>query len=970
MIQEINKQISVINDALNWIRRYKPEHYKQRFIQLVEERRKLRKIAHAESDNPGIAAFGKSQVGKSYLMSSILQNKRERFKVKANGTEYEFIGKINPIGDNTEATGVVTRFSSFKRDGALYSSQFPVLMKSLSVADIIIILSDGYFNDLGDYTSDSEKNIEARGEAIYNEYKDKPDINNSPLPADDVLTIKNYFKQHINNAQAFNRTSFFDNVAAVAERIPSSEWCNVFSVLWNQNPDISNLFNKTIEVLRRLSFSHNVYLPIEAVLHNGIKPNTIMSVDCLRTMFDEHSPYTTDAYIRQGEDFKLAGHFGKGEICALCREVVFKIEDAFLKSTNSYDFDDIAPEVQRKLNDGDIEMAILKDNDLLDFPGARAREQEKSDKLSEVKVLLNMFLRGKVAYLFNKYNEAAAINVLLFCHHQMDNDVTNLYLLLDEWVRNYVGETPEKRRATIESTEGVAPLFYIATKFNMDLAMRTDPEANQANSIDNRWKDRFEKVLYGGCFHPDTVDWVFNWTAPGTKFKNSYLLRDFKWSGPMGSKLYKGYDPDNDSSTELPRMAPDKADGTNSEGYITDNYYQLMRRSFCSHPASEMLFEDRALAWDVAASRNNDGALYIIEKLSVVARNLEQTREKQFEQQLGDVKRKVLNVLNEYHVSEDIDERLMENIRKANSIIREMDFTSNEDNYFFGHLLQALQITETRCLQEVHQLIQSGELGEKTINFSDYEIILKRCRDFSGCTTNDECWQRLQMVYGLRSKEEAEQYLIRREVDHNMLFSKSFKKKINSVVIADHVYDLWCRNIKSVEFMNRILANQRFDSVVMSTLLEGITDASKYLRLNDIMAAAIAEYVNVISVFTINESLVADILSSTINRFIIDLGYEYLSAKDLENVRKAVEQYQLLVFDYIGKEHKSHFDEEELTALFDELTDNPKAMTASFEDNYYTWLEYMYVSFIAHFDVPDYDKEANHQLTEIINNIS
>ena len=184
MIQEINKQISVINDALNWIRRYKPEHYKQRFIQLVEERRKLRKIAHAESDNPGIAAFGKSQVGKSYLMSSILQNKRERFKVKANGTEYEFIGKINPIGDNTEATGVVTRFSSFKRDETLYSSQFPVLMKSLSVADIIIILSDGYFNDLGDYTSDSEKNIEARGEAIYNEYKDKPDINNSPLPAD------------------------------------------------------------------------------------------------------------------------------------------------------------------------------------------------------------------------------------------------------------------------------------------------------------------------------------------------------------------------------------------------------------------------------------------------------------------------------------------------------------------------------------------------------------------------------------------------------------------------------------------------------------------------------------------------------------------------------------------------------------------------------------------------------------------
>ena len=141
------------------------------------------------------------------------------------------------------------------------------------------------------------------------------------------------------------------------------------------------------------------------------------------------------------------------------------------------------------------------------------------------------------------------------------------------------------------------------------------------------------------------------------------------------------------------------------------------------------------------------------------------------------------------------------------------------------------------------------------------------------------------------------------------------------------------------------------------------------MKLNELMADAIAEYVNVINIYTINESLVADILSSTINRFIIDLGYELLSADDKANAHKVATQYQLPIFDYIEKEHSSHFEEEELTALFDELTDNPKAMTVSFEDNYYSWLEYMYVSFIAHLDVPDYDKEANRELTEIINNI-
>jgi len=371
----------------------------------------------------------------------------------------------------------------------------------------------------------------------------------------------------------------------------------------------------------------------------------------------------------------------------------------------------------------------------------------------------------------------------------------------------------------------------------------------------------------------------------------------------------------------------------------------------------------------VAATINNDGALYIIENLAVVSDCLSRAREAQFAQQLKETRSKLLDVLNEYHVSEDVEEILQENIRKANSIIREMDFTCNEDNYFFGHLLQALQITETRCLQVIHHLIQSGELGERNNNFKNYEIILKRCRNFEGCHNSDECWQRLQNVYGLRDKDEAGKYLAGRDVEPRLLFSGTFKKKLNSCVLADRVYDLWQKNIKSVEFMNQILANQRFDSVVMSILLEDITQTSNYLKLNDLMGDAIAEYVNVINIYTINESLVADILSSTINSFVIDLGYSLLPQADRDNARKVAQQSYLPVFDYIDREHTSHFEEDELTALFNELTDNPKSMTVSFENNYYTWLEYMYVSFIAHLDVPDYDKEANRLLSEIIHNI-
>ena len=64
MASDIKTQIENINNSLAWIRRHHPEHYEQRFLQLVEERRKLRKIAEAEKDNPAIAAGVNTYDGK------------------------------------------------------------------------------------------------------------------------------------------------------------------------------------------------------------------------------------------------------------------------------------------------------------------------------------------------------------------------------------------------------------------------------------------------------------------------------------------------------------------------------------------------------------------------------------------------------------------------------------------------------------------------------------------------------------------------------------------------------------------------------------------------------------------------------------------------------------------------------------------------------------------------------------------
>ena len=95
MLQEINKQIDNINKSIEWIKVNKPGDFKQRYLRLVDDRRTLKKIKTAVANNPGIAAFGKSQVGKSYLISCLLQGRDSEgkdlpFMVKAGEKSYNF----------------------------------------------------------------------------------------------------------------------------------------------------------------------------------------------------------------------------------------------------------------------------------------------------------------------------------------------------------------------------------------------------------------------------------------------------------------------------------------------------------------------------------------------------------------------------------------------------------------------------------------------------------------------------------------------------------------------------------------------------------------------------------------------------------------------------------------------------------------------------------------------------------------
>lgn len=976
MSDRISNNINLLGASLSWIKAHRPEQYEQKFMQLVPRRCELRNIEEANLENPAIAAYGESQKGKSYLMGNLLQNNGAPYMVKSNGKEYDFVHSINPIGDKNEATGVVTRFTSYNRNPKLYSDEYPVRMKVLSVGSLTTILIDGYFNDIIDREIYSDEELKNKAEAIYNKYRDRQDIQ-EVIVEDDIFDIKSYLTKFITaNAQSIWKSNFFEKVALVIRKVPQSEWIDIFSVIWHNNQEISSLFSRLINTLSRLNFAKSIYLPIEAVLHHGANKNTIMSVNCLNGLYQKDAEILyTDVYVRNASgSMARIDRFDKSEISALCCEVAFKVDSEYLDENAQFFFDPskdgepgyMSRRTFDKLNGSVSKKALFDNSDLLDFPGAKNRESLKQaylanfDPETQQANMVKLFLRGKVSYLFNHYSDARLINILLVCHDAEDVKVTTLYDTIDKWVGAYVGGDFQKRKATIELTGGIAPLFVIGTKFNIDMTQKSNADANNKAALEQRWQARFSTQLYQNCFHAGDVDWFRNWVGEKRMFNNTYILRDYKYStcDGEGNNLFHGYKVGEEAPREKSLALPSE-------------YYRTLMDSFIENDKHVgRFFEDRALAWEVAATINNDGALYIIQQLVKVSSNLAILRNKQFDETIAAVNACVLKVMNGYYIDPNTSTVLPQRINKARGAHRELDFACNADNYFFGSLVNALQLDYKEVYEEVHKIIQSPELVEKTQGWDQFEIIRKHLLT---CETEEDSWKTLIKLYGFTDKEDAISFLQKRNINPNDIIpGVKLKKKINSYIIAERVFDYWVKKLSSTAFLNSLISVDGFDSGVMIDLLRNTLEVAEGFNLCDVMSSSIAEYVNVPAVHTANEYLVADVLANIINEFVTTFGYALRTEDDIDNCKTIVREYGLPVFKHIGVERKSYYDEGELTALFVDLNENPNVLTPAFDMNYNLWLEYMYISFIGGSDrVPKIDDiAANNEVAEIIEQIS
>lgn len=980
LIDEVTKMVEWTNKCL------KSSERAETFKKLVEHRRILKRDYRSLRANPTIAAYGESQKGKSYIISSLLSSPGNPLKVEdENGQKLNFIENFNRQTDNQESTGVVTRFTT---DRVSDFKEHPIRITILSIADLITMLADCYMEAISDGKFRSELDMVKIGQDLNNTWIERPQIQ-AFLTEDEVGDIMDFLmKSHKKDTEArFVKSGWFDCLALVIRRIPEERWPEIFAPLWGGNEAFTKFLAMAIKSYQTIKFSESIYIDSKPVLNNfNDGGETLMAVAVITDgkkgikAFYQGGGRTiisTPVRLPDGQ-IKV---IDKAMLSIMTAEVVYHVDPDTLHRDLTLNFSGIRASGSRtaeeniqhlkslgldKPTNRDFLIRELEENycfDLLDFPGARVVGTGFYDNNVASK-LDDFLLREKVSFLFRKYSEEQLLSILLLCIDE-ENVTTNLVTpLLSQWIDQNIGSDPVEREKRLREY-GISPLFLVGTKYNRDLVVETPFKLDK-----KVFQRRLKEKMYDELIDPKLHTWFDEWT-PGRHFDNTYLLRDYKYSSNSQKKgachLFKGY-----PGPETEELNPEER-SLIKENFLNDQ--EGVRR----------FFYDPELAWDTSSTIGNDGTYYLIKQISTVTDNAEKARGLSFDE---DIKKNIDSIYeiiwHKYHPGGDLLQ-LEESIAKGKRFdlaIRTVISQQHED--FFGRFIQFLQMTPNYVSTVFSEIIYSPIIIDAKM-LEKYELIAKGVEEAGEqFVPNDEKhnMEVLWKVFGVKAGDP-----LLDGIDLEVLFTKKFKENRSaSYILAKTLIDRWMEKLRSPDFY---FTQVGFNSTVLSQFLTNFESMAKFVGLRTAIADAISEYVDFVPQIKEHRlSLIADVATSIYNNFVMDLGYSLLhdsrldrvrldgptGQKILEDIKKHNESYNLkLSLNYELIEQENSTDRDVMAQIFKQLESlgskdgGGEMLKLPSYLNLKRWIEMVKISYIANFQSVDYSIEDNNALGIIIN---
>lgn len=564
--------------------------------------RMYNRLATAALRKMCVGVFGPSQAGKSYLISVLAKDREGNLVADFMGKRIDFIEEINPQGGK-ESTGLVTRFTTTPPEGT--TPDKPVRLRLFSEMDLVRVFANTYYADCDHKKPPVLEDIVSALKALEKRASDKPVCG---ITADDVEDLREYLQKNFASRPRLQTLSlvYWTRAMELAPRLALVDRKELFGLIWENIPEFDSYFYTLAKALENLGSPAEVNCPLEALLPRS---KSIIDVALL----------APDA---PGADEELEISTLDGKSLNLPRRLVTALTaELTIYMPNEPD-------------------AFFAHTDLLDFPGYRSRlkTNDLREALTSPGALeKTFFLRGKVAYLFERYCDEQELTSMLLCIGPSNQEVQDLPGAINNWICLTQGETPQSRK-------GHAPtLFFILTKVDMEFARKRGTESGDSDNV-NSWDIRLASSLTN--FFGAQYDWPANWD--GKPFRNVFLLRNPNF---LCDAVFT-FDKDGRETAIRPDMRE-----TVEKVHSDFLHSELVRDHF----------EDPEESWQAAIKLNDGGIELLRKKLAPICdpdRKYNQTRDRAFE-----ICAKIVARLEPYYRADDMDERKKQKEKLAKELL-------------------------------------------------------------------------------------------------------------------------------------------------------------------------------------------------------------------------------------------------------------------------------------------------------------
>lgn len=585
LIRTADQLNSLLSNSASWAGSYLKDAQIRKFMQKILQEMQISVGRIGESANRPMALgiFGASQCGKSYLVSELVRGSDPSLSVYLNRPQQtpaprDYLEEINPAGGR-ESTAIVTRFTLRPYREIPGCSAY---LRLLGTTDLIKIFLNGFlFECQSDFLPSDEELQKIR--SSFRSVQRKPQ-GDALLSEADVWDLQDYARRHFHNPflKLLEDLNYWGILTEEIRFLPADQQIIYLSWLWGKFPKITELFRALNTALagfggKIVGISDEALVPRE---------NTIIDVQRLSQLMKPGNRKCTIT-----AENGATAQVDAAVLCAIGAELILKVHTSH---------DD----------------SLLKNLDVLDFPGARARAQVFDERRIEQDhaALTEVFLRGKVAYLFDRASDDRDVTGLILCQEGGPQEAKSLPYMINKWVEWSHGKDPKAR-------QGKKPLlFHVFTKFDNDLIRKKgeDPRVRW----DSRLKTNFAE------FFGRSGDWVENWDGE-KPFRNCFWVRN-----PNVQQTVFGRD---QQGKEFVR----------DEGQLAE-----IKGQYLGNPAVQKHFQNPEESWNKAATPGNAGIAFLTETLRAAVDPL--TKVRQLKTNLESIFTEMKSNLQPYFIGDDV----------------------------------------------------------------------------------------------------------------------------------------------------------------------------------------------------------------------------------------------------------------------------------------------------------------------------